>query len=77
MLTLLQDRIPASFTEVAPQATKLMVVDLPNVFIHERRRLDVEGAGLSASEYLLTSPIPVNLDERAFLNSALGPDISQ
>jgi conjugal transfer pilus assembly protein TraK len=75
VLALLQDRIPASFTEVAPQATKLMVVDLPNVFIHERRRLDVEGAGLSASEYLLTSPIPVNLDERAFLDSALGPDI--
>lgn len=74
-LALLQDRVPASFTEVAPQATKLMVADLPNVWLQERRRLAIEGAGLSASEYLLTSPVPVELDERAFLDATLGADI--
>lgn len=74
-LALLQDRVPASFTEVAPRTSKLMVADLPNVWIQERRRLEIEGAGLSVSEYLLTSLVPVTLDERAFLDSVLGADI--
>jgi conjugal transfer pilus assembly protein TraK len=43
--------------------------------VRERRRLAVEGAGLSASEYLVTSPVPVTLDERGFLDAALGSEI--
>ncbi|WP_447725622.1 type-F conjugative transfer system secretin TraK [Sphingomonas koreensis] len=74
-LALLQDRIPASFTEVAPAVASLKVSDLPQVVIRERRRLAIEGAGLSASEYLVTSPVPATLDERAFLDSALGAEI--
>ena len=74
-LALLQDRVPASFSEVAPSAALLKVVDLPQVMIRERRRLAIEGAGLSASEYLVTSPVAAALDERAFLDTALGADI--
>lgn len=74
-LAMLQDRIPASFTEVAPRSDKLMVADLPNVSLVERRRLAIEGAGLSASEYLVRTRAAVTLDERDFLDSALGPDI--
>ena len=39
------------------------------------RRLDIEGAGLSASEYLVSTSNQVALEERNFLDSALGPDI--
>lgn len=74
-LALLQDRVPASFTEVAPGTALLKVIDLPQVTIRERRRLAIEGAGLSASEYLVTSLVPAALDERAFLDTALGSDI--
>lgn len=74
-LALLQDRVPASFTEVAPGTSKLVVADLPNVWLQERRRLQIEGAGLSASEYLVTSPLEAALDERAFLDTILGADI--
>jgi len=74
-LALLQDRVPASFSEVAASAAPLKVADLPQMLIRERRRLAIEGAGLSASEYLVTSPAPATLDERAFLDTALGADI--
>ncbi|MCP3731330.1 type-F conjugative transfer system secretin TraK [Sphingomonas sp. MG17] len=74
-LSLLQDRVPGSFTEVAPNQRQLAVPDLPGLVIRERRRLAIEGAGLSASEYLVTSPVAVTLDERSFLDSALGADI--
>lgn len=74
-LALLQDRVPGSFTEVAPSAAPLLVADLPQVTIRERRRLAIEGAGLSASEYLLTSAAPAALDERAFLDTTLGAEI--
>lgn len=75
VLALLQDRVPASFSEVAPGRNPLTIADLPTATLTERRRLDIEGAGLSASEYLVRTSAQVALDERAFLDSALGPDI--
>lgn len=75
VLALLQDRVPASFSEVAPGRNPLTIAALPTVTLTERRRLDIEGAGLSASEYLVRTSAQVALDERAFLDSALGPDI--
>lgn len=54
---------------------RLLLADLPAVVLTERRRLDVEGAGLSASEYSVRALAPVSLDERAFLDTALGADI--
>lgn len=75
VLALLQDRVPASFSEVAPSRDRLTLPDLPSITISERRRLDIEGAGLSASEYLVSTSNQVTLEERNFLDSAFGPDI--
>jgi conjugal transfer pilus assembly protein TraK len=75
VLSLLQDRVPASFAEVAPARDKLAVERQPAIAITERRRLDVEGAGLSASEYLVRATAPATLDERDFLDTGLGSDI--
>lgn len=74
-LSLLQDRVPASFAEVAPSRARFVVTDLPDAVITERRRLEIEGSGLSASEYRVTTPRAVTLDERLFLDTALGADI--
>lgn len=74
-LAILQDRVPASFAEVAPANARLTVTDLPGVSLIERRRLEIEGAGLSASEYLVRAAGAVTLDERDFLDSSLGSDI--
>ncbi|MBO9579563.1 MAG: type-F conjugative transfer system secretin TraK [Sphingobium sp.] len=74
-LSILQDRVPASFTEIAPARAALSVPEFPDVRIGERRRLEVEGAGLSASEYLVEATAATALDERVFLNSSLGADI--
>jgi hypothetical protein len=74
-LALLQDRVPASFTETAPSATDIALPTLAGAALHERRRLAIEGSGLSASEYLVGAAAPVTLDERAFLTSALGANI--
>lgn len=74
-LAMLQDRVPASFSEVAPGAATLSVADLPQATITERRRLAVEGSGLSASEYRVTATSAAALDERAFLDRTLGADI--
>ena len=74
-LALLQDRVPASFAEVAPRSDVLTVTELPTVTLLERRRLDIEGSGLSASEYRLTTTAAAALDERAFLDRALGANI--
>src|SRR3546814_20547199 len=46
-LAILQDRVPASFSEVAPARDRLVLADLPTASLTERRRLEVEGAGLS------------------------------
>lgn len=84
-LAVLQERVPASFSEVAPAREAISLADVPDISITERRRFEVEGAGLSISEYRV-SPIrtqrtvtepsaPILLDERAFLSTQLGADI--
>jgi len=74
-LAILQDRVPASFSEVAPARDRLVLADLPTASLTERRRLEVEGAGLSVSEYLVRASAATVLDERNFLDTALGADI--
>lgn len=74
-LAILQDRVPASFSEVAPGRARIAIADQPQVEVTERRRLQVEGAGLYASEYLVHAVAPATLDERDFLNPAFGDDI--
>lgn len=74
-LSMLQDRIPASFTSVAPRSSPLRLGLLPDASIEERRRIEVDGSGLSASEYLVSVASDTLLDERSFLDSALGANI--
>jgi len=74
-LAILQDRVPASFSEVAPSRQHLTLANLPNVSLDERRRLEVEGAGLTVSEYLVHAGQALTLEEPYFLDSALGSDI--
>ena len=74
-LSMLQDRIPASFTNVAPRSGSLRLGLLPEVSIEERSRIEIDGSGLSASEYLVSVPSDTLLDERSFLDSALGANI--
>ncbi|WP_091148498.1 type-F conjugative transfer system secretin TraK [Novosphingobium sp. CF614] len=74
-LAILQDRVPASFSEVAPSRDRLTLADLPTASLSERRRLEVEGAGLSVSEYLVRTSVASTFDERDFLDAALGADI--
>lgn len=71
-LAMMQDRIPASFTSVAPRATPLQLTSLPGIQLHEARRVEIEGSGLSASEYHLEVASDTVLDERIFLDPALG-----
>lgn len=75
VLALLQDRVPASFMDVAPARQNIALAGQPAIAITERRRLDVEGAGLSASEYVVRASVPATFDERDFLDTGLGPDI--
>nr|WP_150127112.1 type-F conjugative transfer system secretin TraK [Sphingomonas panacis] len=74
-LSLLQDRVPASFAEVAPRIDSFAVAALPSAKLTERRRVEIEGAGLSASEYLVSAASATTLEERAFLDRALGANI--
>nr|WP_087576287.1 type-F conjugative transfer system secretin TraK [Sphingomonas sp. CDS-1] len=74
-LALLQDRIPASFMEVAPSRDNVTIADAPDLVVKERRRLEIDGAGLSVSEYLISSAGSASLDERSFLDRGLGADI--
>ncbi|WIW89558.1 type-F conjugative transfer system secretin TraK [Sphingobium sp. V4] len=74
-LSLLQDRVPASFSEVAPAAQDFALPSLPAASLHERRRLSIDGVGLSASEYLVRVSTAQRIDERAFLISTLGANI--
>jgi len=75
ILALLQDRVPASFLEVAPSPAHVPVAALPGGTATERRHLEIEGAGLSVSEYVVETPQAVGLDERSFLDPAFGSDI--
>lgn len=74
-LAMLQDRLPASFAEVAPASGTLTLTGLPGIALTERRRVAVEGAGLSASEYLVSPETSMTLDERSFLDRNLGTNI--
>lgn len=74
-LAMLQDRVPASFTEVAPRSGTITISALPSARLVERRRLEIEGSGLSVSEYRLGGDSDAVLDERQFLDRALGTDI--
>ena len=74
-LSMLQDRIPGSFTAIAPRSARIRLSDLPGATIQERRRIEIEGSGLSASEYLLTAAADATIDERSFLVPSLGANI--
>lgn len=74
-MAMLTDHVPASFSVQAPAAGPLAIASLPGVTLTETRRLAIDGSGLSASEYRLEAATPLDLDERAFLVSALGPNI--
>lgn len=74
-LSMLQDRVPASFAEVAPVAGDIVLPTLPAARLHERRRFAIEGAGLSASEYLVQASADLVLAEPEFLVSLLGSNI--
>ena len=74
-LAMLQDRVPASFTDVAPATGDLVLPTLPTARLHERRRIAVDGAGLSASEYLVEVTADQTLAEPQFLISTLGTNI--
>lgn len=74
-LSMLQDRVPASFAEVAPAPGEIVLPTLPSARLHERRRLSIEGSGLSASEYLVQATAGQTLAEPQFLVSALGANI--
>lgn len=74
-LSLLQDRVPASFSEVAPRAGTLPLAAISAASLRERRRIEIEGSGLSASEYLVSVSANTTLDERVFLDRTLGANI--
>jgi conjugal transfer pilus assembly protein TraK len=74
-LAMLQDRVPASFSEIAPATRDVALPALSGALLHERRRISIDGSGLSASEYLVRATAPVRLDERVFLVSNLGANI--
>lgn len=74
-LSMLQDRVPASFSELATGSPDLTLPALAGATLHERRRISIDGAGLSASEYLVRVSAAQHLDERVFLVSPLGANI--
>ncbi|MDF0491159.1 type-F conjugative transfer system secretin TraK [Sphingomonas sp. H39-1-10] len=74
-LAILDDRVPASFAEVAPAAGTIRLTGLPTATLVEHRHLDIEGSGLTGSEYLVRASAPMTLDERMFLDPTLGVGI--
>lgn len=74
-MALLDDRIPASFSEVAPAGGTLPMPAMPGVSITESRRVAIEGAALSASEYRIRAGAAVTLDERSLIDPSLGSRI--
>ncbi|ATI79906.1 type-F conjugative transfer system secretin TraK [Sphingobium yanoikuyae] len=72
ILSILQERVPASFTETATASGAIALADPPDLRITERRRITIEGTNLSASEYLVEAQAQVEVDERAFLDARLG-----
>jgi conjugal transfer pilus assembly protein TraK len=74
-LSMLQDRVPASFTEVAVSPGPLAFSAAPALKLTERRRVTIEGTGLSASEYWVEASADTDIDERMFLDTAMGKRI--
>lgn len=74
-MALLDDRIPASFSEVAPSGSAIAIATVPGLSISEQRRIAVEGAGLSASQYHVRTTAAVTLDERLLVDPVLGTGI--
>ncbi|MHA3790476.1 type-F conjugative transfer system secretin TraK [Sphingomonas sp. YL-JM2C] len=74
-LAMLDDRVPASFAEVAPGAGTIRLTGVPAATLVEHRRLDIEGSGMTGSEYLVHADAPMTLSERMFLDPALGTGI--
>ena len=74
-LSMLQDQVPASFTEVAVSPRPLALSAAPAIRITERRRIAIEGTGLSASEYWIEASADSEIDERLFLDTAMGARI--
>jgi conjugal transfer pilus assembly protein TraK len=75
ILAMLQDRVPASFTPVAPAHHPIVLTGAPGLVIQERNRLEIEGTGLSASEYQVEASADAALDERQFLDTSFGTRI--
>ncbi|MDR6709291.1 conjugal transfer pilus assembly protein TraK [Novosphingobium sp. 1748] len=74
-MAMLGNRVPASFSEVAPSDAVIRLSGVASVTLAEHRRLAIEGSGFSASEYWVRAAAPVTLEERAFLDPALGEHI--
>jgi conjugal transfer pilus assembly protein TraK len=74
-MALLDDRIPASFSEVAPAGRMIALPAMPGVSITESRRVAIEGAALSASEYRIQAGGAITLDERSLIDPAFGSRI--
>lgn len=74
-LSLFQDRVPASFSDMAVNARHIALASAPTLRLTERRRVAIEGAGLNASEYWVEASIAGEVDERLFLDAALGTRI--
>lgn len=74
-LSMLQDRVPASFTEVAVSPRPVVFPAAPALRVIERRSVAIEGTGLSASEYWIEASADSEIDERLFLDTAMGARI--
>ncbi|EAT10643.1 type-F conjugative transfer system secretin TraK [Sphingobium sp. 10 DY56-G10] len=74
-LSMLQDRVPPSFTDIAVSPRPLTLSAAPALRITERRRVAIEGTGLSASEYWIEASADSDIDERLFLGTAMGARI--
>lgn len=71
-MALLDDHVPATFSEVAPSGVPIRLASLPALSLTEQRRIAIEGTGLSASEYRLQAATPIVLDERQLIDAGLG-----
>lgn len=74
-MALLDDHVPATFSEVAPSGVAVRLSSLPALSLTEQRRIAIEGTGLSASEYRLQAAAPIVLDERQLVDAGLGERI--
>ena len=75
-LAVIQDNVPASFSQVATAAGTITLQTVPGAVLTERRRFAIEGSGLAVSEYIVEARAPLQLNESMFLNVALGASIA-